>query len=110
VSLPRPPVTTTIVEDLVRPYRYLLDYPYYSRDYPYYSREYPYYNRYYPYYDRYYPYYSRPYPYYPYRYYEPLASPTKTVTRTYTPERPGRTLETTTYHSPLGNRTVTRYL
>jgi hypothetical protein len=119
-SLPRPvtrtyvePLTRTVVEEVLPPLSYL-DYPYYSRYYPYYSRDYPYYSRYYPYYSREYPYYSRYYPYYyPYysRYAEPLlSSPTKTVTRTYTPERPGRSVETTTYHSPLGNRTVTRYL
>lgn len=95
------PVTRTIVDDLLPPYRYWLDYPYYSRYSPYYSRYYPCYDRYSPYYDRYSPY------YYPYR--EPLSPTTKTVTRTYTPERPGRSIETTTYHSPLGNRTVTRY-
>ena len=103
LPLPRPLLTSTVYEDLVNPYRYL-DYPYYDRYDPYYSRYSPYYGRYSPYYSRYYP------NYYPYRYYEPLASPSKTVTRTYTPERPGRTVETTTYHSPLGNRTVTRYL
>lgn len=96
------PITTTVVQEVL-PYRSYLDYPYpypYSRYYPYpYARDYPYYSRYYPY-DRY------PYNRYPY---EPL-SPAKTVTRTYTPERPGRTMETTTYHSPLGSRTYTRYI
>jgi hypothetical protein len=92
------PVITTVVEEVL-PYRSYLDYPY---PYPY-SRYYPYsYSRYYPYpYSRYYPYARYPY--------EPL-SPTKTVTRTYTPERPGRAVETTTYHSPLGSRTYTRYI
>ena len=95
------PITTTIVEEVL-PYRSYLDYPYpYPYPYPY-SRYNPYsYSRYSPYYSRYYPY-SR----YPY---EPL-SPSKTVTRTYTPERPGRAVETTTYHSPLGSRTYTRYI
>lgn len=91
------PVTTTVVEELLPPYSLRYDYLY------------PY-NRYYPSpYSRYYPYYSRYQPYYRYPY-EPLSSPTKTVTRTYTPERPGRTVETTTYHSPLGSRTYTRFI
>lgn len=107
------PITTTIVEEVL-PYRSSLDYPYpYSRYYPYpygsvypYGRDYPY-SRDYPYYSRYSPYSRYPYPSrYPY---EPL-SPGKTVTRTYTPERPGRAVETTTYHSPLGNRSYTRYI